>query len=119
MNYNMEKELLPGLPAYAGGRMAEKVYDAGRGLHATFNDGLPYAQTEQVNNMSRRLLEIHRLALMGCQVTLKDQDQRLEAEENRRNINHVRLSIRDHDLDWHLRPRLRALPLIVELELSL
>ncbi|MDY3280089.1 MAG: hypothetical protein SOX25_08300, partial [Eubacteriales bacterium] len=79
MNFNMEKELLPGLPAYAGGRMAGKVYDAGRGLHATFNDGLPYMQTEPVN-MSRHLLEMHRLALMGCQITLKDQNQRLEAE---------------------------------------
>ena len=79
MDFNMEKELLPGLPAYAGGRMAGKVYDAGRGLHATFNDGLPYMQTEPVN-MSRHLLEMHRLALMGCQITLKDQNQRLEAE---------------------------------------
>lgn len=79
MPFDGNKELLPGLPAYAGGRMADKVYDAGRGLHAAFNDGERYAQSEPVN-MGRELREMHRLALMDCQVSLREQDQQLEGE---------------------------------------
>ena len=35
MNFDLQKELLPGLPAYVGGRMSDAVYNAGDGLYDT------------------------------------------------------------------------------------
>ena len=35
------QELLSGLPAYQGGKMSEKIYNAGQGLHARINDEQP------------------------------------------------------------------------------
>ncbi len=42
--FDPTRELLPGLPAYAGGRMSEDVYDAGVGRHGWFMDGAAFTQ---------------------------------------------------------------------------
>ncbi len=43
MVFDHQAHLLPGLPPYIGGRMADACYDAGSGLYAVFNDGKPFA----------------------------------------------------------------------------
>lgn len=70
MHFDLSQELLPGLPPFPGGRMSDRVYDAGVGRHAVYGDGLPYA-TEKKAGMDKQLCELHRLSLCGCEVTVK------------------------------------------------
>lgn len=69
MHFDLSKELLPGLPPFSGGRMSDRVYDAGVGRHAVYGDGLPYA-VQQKTNTEKQLCELHRLSLCGCHVTV-------------------------------------------------
>lgn len=45
MSFDLARELLPGLPAYPGGRMSDEVYDAGVGRHGWFMDGAAFTHT--------------------------------------------------------------------------
>ena len=45
MSFDLARELLPGLPAYPGGRMSDEAYDAGVGRHGWFMDGAAFTHT--------------------------------------------------------------------------
>ncbi len=47
MCFDPTKELLPGLPAYEGGRMSDDAYDTGLGRYGRYNDGKPMVHTIQ------------------------------------------------------------------------
>lgn len=50
MNEQAATALLPGLPAYEGGRVSDAAYRAGVGLHARFNDGKTFTYRRREND---------------------------------------------------------------------
>jgi len=68
LNFDLKKELLPGLPAYEGGRMSDYVYNAGKGLHARLNDGKPL-YTNWAANIEYCLSMLKYLKAAGFTVT--------------------------------------------------
>lgn len=73
--FDLTKELLPGLPAYEGGRMSDKTYNAGVGRHAMYNDGKPQDYEGSVN-VEKARLELHRMELMGCKVHVEQEGEK-------------------------------------------
>ena len=79
MKFDMTAELLPGLPAYAGGRMSDDVYNAGDGLYDTrvienpdeipfFEDGVALTEEEfhaAVSALDRARLPFHYMYTKG------------------------------------------------------
>lgn len=70
-DFDPNKALLPGLPAYEDGRMSDGIYDAGQGRYIAFNDGKPYASLRE-RRVETLQKEARRLALCGCKTRVTE-----------------------------------------------
>ncbi len=71
IHFDLASQLLPGLPPFEGGRMADSIYDAGRGRFARYNDNEPISFEMNISPKDiTKALAYFQLA--GCEIQIRE-----------------------------------------------